>query len=127
MHRTRARTWTSPSGDTGARGRYDYKLSNLLLTGYGRTGSDPAVHSTSSMKTYNLKWYQRDQQRRHSTKNREAKGTPPSHCSTEQLIQNCSKVNKVNNNNNKKKKNTHMHTHTRAHACAHMHEQTYLK
>ncbi|KAF0771191.1 Uncharacterized protein FWK35_00017335 [Aphis craccivora] len=59
--------------------------------GYGRTGSDPAVHSTSSVKTYNLKWYQRDQQRRHSTKNREAKGTPPSHCSTEQLIQNSSK------------------------------------
>lgn len=68
--------------------------------GYGRTGSDPAVHSTSSVKTYNLKWYQRDQQRRHSTKNRESKGTPPSHCSTEQLIQNSSKVNK---------KNTHTH------------------
>lgn len=65
------------------------------IIGYGRTGSDPAVHSTSSMKTYNLKWYQRDQQRRHSTKNREAKGTPPSHCSTEQLIQNYSKVNKT--------------------------------
>lgn len=63
-----------------------------MRLGYGRTGSDPAVHSTSSMKTYNLKWYQRDQQRRHSTKNREAKGTPPSHCSTEQLIQNSSKV-----------------------------------
>lgn len=68
----------------------------FLLIGYGRTGSDPAVHSTSSMKTYNLKWYQRDQQRRHSTKNREAKGTPPSHCSTEQLIQNGSKVNNKN-------------------------------
>lgn len=66
----------------------------LIYIGYGRTGSDPAVHSTSSVKTYNLKWYQRDQQRRHSTKNREAKGTPPSHCSTEQLIQNSSKVNK---------------------------------
>jgi len=74
----------------------------LIYIGYGRTGSDPAVHSTSSVKTYNLKWYQRDQQRRHSTKNREAKGTPPSHCSTEQLIQNSSKVNK--------KKHT-LHTH----------------
>jgi len=78
--------------------RLDDKLSIFLLIniGYGRTGSDPAVHSTSSVKTYNLKWYQRDQQRRHSTKNREAKGTPPSHCSTEQLIQNSSKVNKKN-------------------------------
>jgi len=85
----------------------DDKLSIILLMyiGYGRTGSDPAVHSTSSVKTYNLKWYQRDQQRRHSTKNREAKGTPPSHCSTEQLIQNSSKVNT--------KKNTHCtHTYT---------------
>jgi len=75
-----------------------------IYVGYGRTGSDPAVHSTSSVKTYNLKWYQRDQQRRHSTKNREAKGTPPSHCSTEQLIQNSSKVNK--------KKTFTIHTHT---------------
>jgi len=82
----------------------DDKLSIFLLIGYGRTGSDPAVHSTSSVKTYNLKWYQRDQQRRHSTKNREAKGTPPSHCSTEQLIQNSSKV-------NKKTFTTHTHIH----------------
>lgn len=95
----------------------DDKLSIFHFTGYGRTGSDPAVHSTSSMKTYNLKWYQRDQQRRHSTKNREAKGTPPSHCSTEQLIQNCSKVN--NNNNNKKK--PHSHTQTNTHSPTHAH------
>ncbi|XP_025408211.1 uncharacterized protein LOC112681998 isoform X2 [Sipha flava] len=82
----RPSTTESPTASPG-------RVKRAKKLGYGRTGSDPAVHSTSSMKTYNLKWYQRDQQRRHSTKNREAKGTPPSHCSTEQLIQNCSKSN----------------------------------
>ncbi|XP_050419940.1 uncharacterized protein LOC126832931 [Adelges cooleyi] len=80
----RPSTSESPSSSPG-------RVKRAKKLGYGRTGSDPAVHSTSSMKTHNLKWYQRDQQRRHSTKNREAKGTPPSHCSTEQLIHNSSK------------------------------------
>ncbi|XP_050540310.1 uncharacterized protein LOC126904948 [Daktulosphaira vitifoliae] len=80
----RPSTSETPSSSPG-------KTKRAKKLGYGKTGSDPAVHSTSSLKAYNLKWYQRDQQRRHSTKNREAKGTPPSHCSTEQLIHNSSK------------------------------------